>query len=316
MSQALSQTIGYLTSSDLSSPVAADGFQQFRQRLEELGYRDGQNVTIAHRSTETSNRGFPDLAAELQSLPVDILVVGDSRAIPIVKNATNTIPIVMTVSGDVVGQGLVASLAQPGGNLTGLTDSDPFRPLDLERLDLILQTVKKAESGASRVAVLWNGGHPGVALAYQDLEAAAPALSVDLVSLEVQDPGDLDAAFQEAVGQKVNALLVLPDPLTNLNAQQIVDLAAQHGLPAMYGTRLFVDAGGLMHYGPNRAAMFRRAADYVDRILKDPEPASVPATLPIELPARFEFVISERTANVLKLSIPPSILQQATEIIR
>jgi putative ABC transport system substrate-binding protein len=296
--------VGYLTSSAPDSPAAVEGFQQFRNRLEELGYRDSQNLSIEYRHTEGKEERFPDLAAELVNLPVDILVVGDSRAIPIVKNATNTIPIVMTVSGDVVGQGLVASLAQPGGNLTGLTDLS--RPLNTKRLDLL----REVDPQSTRVAVLWNRTLSGVRLAWNDIQTAAPSLGLDLVSRDVESAGDLEGALQEAVRQQAGTLLVLPDPLTNVNAQRIVDLAAQYELPAMYGTKLFVNAGGLMYYGPNRAAMSRRAADYVDQI----HGGANPATLPIEQPSVFEFVINLKTARELGLTVPRTVLDQATEL--
>jgi putative ABC transport system substrate-binding protein len=236
-------------------------------------------------------------------LPVDLILVGDSRAIPVAKAATTTIPIVMVVSGDVVGLGLVDSLARPGGNLTGVTDLS--RTLNTKRLELLVQSVP----GASRVAVLWNGDHPGIVLAWDEVEAAARALGVELISLNVKSPGDLESAFATARSHQADALLVLPDPLTNNNAQQIVALAAQHGLPAMYGTKLFMDLRGLMYYGPSRAAMSRRAADYADKILKGARPAD----LPIEQPTTFDFIVNVETAQALKLAIPDLVFASVTQ---
>jgi putative ABC transport system substrate-binding protein len=302
-------TIGYLTSAAPGSAASADGFQQLRQRLEETGYRDGKDVTFAHRSTQASGRSFAELAAELVRLPVDVLVVGDSRAVPVAASATSTIPIVMAVGGDVVGLGLVASLSQPGRNLTGLTDRLPGRSLDVERLELLLQALPDA----SRVGVLRNGSHQGVALAWNAIQAAAPTVAADLVGLVVQDAADLDGAFQEAVDKKVDALCVLPDPLTNLHAVRIVQLAAHSRLPAMYGTKLFVNAGGLMSYGIDRAAMFRRAADYVHRILSDPDPTLV-SRLPIEPPPVLDFAINLSTAQSLGLDLRPAIQVAGTGV--
>jgi putative tryptophan/tyrosine transport system substrate-binding protein len=296
--------LGYLTSSAPDSAASADGYQQFRQRLLELGYRDGENLTIEYRYSDGKEERFPDLAAELVKLPVDVLVVGDSRAIPVARSATSTIPIVMTVSGDVVGQGLVTSLARPGGNLTGLTDLS--RPLNGKRLELL----RDVKPQALRVAVLWNGTLPGVRLAWGDMQAAAPSLGVDLISEEVQGPDDLDGALFDAARLQAAALCVLPDPLTNLRAQQIVSFAAQHRWPSIFGTKLFVNVGGLMSYGPDRAAMFRRAADYVQRIHHGADPG----TLPIEQPSVFEFVVNLKSAESLGLVMPPSVLDQATEL--
>ena len=296
----MSKRIGYLTSAAPDSAAAVDGFQQFLQGLEDLGYRVGVDIDIVYRSTQESGMGFPDLAAELVGLPVDIIVVGDSRAIPIAKDATSTmdnpIPIVMAISGDVVGLGLVDSLAQPGGNLTGLTDLS--RPLSVKRLELL----REVKPQTSRVAVLWNGDHPGVGLAWGDLQAAAGALGVALVCLKVRD-GDVATALGTLTPQPGDALCVLPDPLTNLHAQAIVGFAAQRQLPAIYGTKLFLDAGGLMYYGPSRAAMSRRAAGYVQMILN----GAVPATLPIEEPSVFDFAINVKTAQALGLVIPPTV---------
>jgi putative ABC transport system substrate-binding protein len=295
--------VGYLTSSPIGSPASAEGYLQFRQRLEELGLREGQNLTIEYRHTDGKEDRFPALAAELVSLPVDVLVLGDSRAIPTARQATSTIPIVMANSGDVVGQGLVASLAQPGGNLTGLTNLATM--LNAKRLELLLQV----QPQPTRVAILWNPDLPGARPSWSELQAAAPALGVELISLEMHAPGEVPGAFEQAASQRANGLLVLPDPLTNLQAQQIVDLAAQRRLPAIYGTKLFVDAGGLMHYGPDRAAMFRRAADYVDKI----RGGASPATLPIEQPSVFEFVVNLKHARALGFDLPPSLVGQATE---
>ena len=299
--------IGYLTSSAPDASASVEGFQQFRLRLRELGYFESQNLVIEHRHPVGGAEEFGALANELVGIPVEVIVVGDSRAIPTVKAATSTIPIVMTISGDVVGLGLAPSLAQPGGNLTGVTQGDTFRPLDKERLELLLEVVP----GASRVAVLWNSAHPGVARDFQN--AVVPVVAMlerTLVSLEVKTAQEIETVVGAANLGPGDVLYVMPDPLTNLHAQQIVDLAAQHRLPAMYGTRLFADAGGLLYWGRSRKAMSRRAADFVDRILKGYDPP----TLPIELPPLFEFVINLGTARALGLTIPDNVLRQATEV--
>ena len=296
--------VGYLTSSAPDSPASVDGFQQFRQRLQEIGYVEGQNLAIEYRYSDGKDERFSLLADELVGLPVDVIVVGDSRAIPTVKAATSIIPIVMANSGDVVGQGLVQSLAQPGGNLTGLTNLS--RPLNGKRLELLLAAVP----GASRVAVLWNSAHPGEALDWGDSQTVAPTLGIELVSLGVQSAEELEGAFHTAIGKHADALYVMPDPLTNTSAKRIAELAARSRLPAIFGTKLFMDYGGLMYYGPSRAAMFRRAADYVNKILT----GANPATLPIEQPVRFELIINLGTARALGLTIPEEVLSQATEV--
>lgn len=284
-------TIGYLTSSDRDSPTAVDAFRQFERRLEELGQELDFIFTIEHRSTEGSQEGFSDLATQLVQVPVDIIVVGDSRAIPIAKQATSTIPIVMAISGDVVGLGLVDSLEHPGGNLTGLTDLAGF--LSAKRLELVLQVLPHARS----VAVIRNFDHPGIALAWSHVAAAAHTRTVDLIPIEV---ADLESSWPS-----VDALMVLPDPATNLVAEDIVNLAADRQVPALYATRLFVEIGGLMYYGASRAAMFRRAAEYVCDILVHDEP---PEDKPIEGPPVLELAVNVRTAKALGIRLPQVLL--------
>jgi putative ABC transport system substrate-binding protein len=308
-----SPIIGYLTSSIPSAPVSAEAYWAFLQRLGELGYQDGQNVQIEHRSTQGSSLPFGDLVDELVGMGVNVLVLGDSRAIPAAKQKAGSTPIVMAVSGDVVRTGLVTSLAQPGGNITGLTIRDPFRPLDVARLRLLMQLIESqsGQTGNYSVGVLMVPGNPGVQQAWDDLSAAAPSLGVNLVQLAIQDASDLPNAFADARSQGVRGVVVLPDPLANLNAQQIVSLADQYSLPAIYGTKLFVDAGGLMFYGPDRPAMFRRAADYVHAILTA-QGGGQQAAFPIELPSRFEFVINTQAKP--SATIPQSLLDLATEV--
>jgi putative ABC transport system substrate-binding protein len=299
-------SIGYLTSSDPEATASMEGFQQFMQRLEELGFG---RLTVHHRFPQ-GGQDFDDLAAELVGLDVDVIVVGDSRAIPSVRAATDTIPIVMAISGDVVGLNLVNSLTQPDGNLTGLTQGDVYRPLDVTRLKLLLDAVP----GAARVAVLRNGAHPGVTRDWEEVvQPTAQQLDVEVVSLTVQSLANIETALGATNWPSIapiDALYVMPDPLTNVNAQRIVELAAAREVPAMYGTKLFVDAGGLMYFGRSRAAMSRRAAEYVDKILRGVGPQE----LPIELPATFEFVIELDVAAALDLEIPQAVLDKATEL--
>ena len=307
--------IGYLTTSEQNAPLAAQAFGAFKDRLAELGHRDGQTVTIEHRSTIATGRDFAALAQELASLPVNVLVVGDSRAIPAAKQATQSsaIPVVMAVSGDVVGDRLVNNLVETGNNLTGLTIRDPFRSLDAKRLELLLQMIQVAPQN-SRVAVLRVPDNPGVATAFKDLEDAAKKLGVTLIPMDMQadqNGSDLPQLFQQAASQQPRpcGLVVLPDPLANLHAATIVQLAAQHQLPAIYGPRLFVEAGGLMSYGPDRAKQFQRAAEYVHEILSMKAPAALPR---IQLPGIFELVVNKQTVSSLNLSPPPELMSQAT----
>jgi putative ABC transport system substrate-binding protein len=280
--------------------------EAFRQALRELGYVEGQHITLESRATVRRLDLLPDLAANLVLLQVDIVVAAGDPAIAAVKHATGTIPIVMVASADPVGSGLVASLARPGGNLTGLSALSP--ELSGKRLQLL----REALPGVFRVAVLLNPADPAKAIEVRELQMAAQALGVQLHLLEVRGPDDFERAFAMMTRERAEALMALGDPLTVDYRLQIVDLAAKHRLPAVYDRSEFVDAGGLMAYGPSIRAMYRRVAVYVDKILKGTKPAE----LPVEQPTKFELVINLQTAQTLGLTIPPTLLFQADEVIR
>ncbi len=290
--------LGYLA---LSAGIFAG---EFHQGLRELGYVEGQNILIEWRFAEGREERLPELAAELVRLQVDVIVTqGVEEA---ARQATSTIPIVMATSADPVATGAVASLAHPGGNVTGLTAAGP--ELGPKRLELL----KEALPGVSRVAVLWDSSDRGKAVEMRGIEAAARTLGVQVQSLEVRGPDDFEAAFEAATDGRAEALMPLRSPLIAFQRSRIVDLAAMNRLPAMYSGREFVDAGGLMSYGPNQTDSFRRAATYVDKILKGAKPAD----LPVERPTKFELVINLKTTQALGLAIPQSVLIQATDVIQ
>jgi putative ABC transport system substrate-binding protein len=297
--------IGWLSS---GPPLADEQRQQspgvglFLQGLRELGWLEGQNLVIEWRFAEASDERLAALATELVQLKVDVLVAGDSGAIPPARHATSTIPIVMTVSGDPVAQGYVTSLARPGGNITGLANLTT--QLVRKRLELLIEAVP----GVSRVAVLGPADHPD----WSELAVAAQALGVQLHTLAVASPDEFEPALAAAMREHADALIVLPAPITNRHSRQIVNLATQSRLPAMYALKGYVVAGGLMAYGPSIPALYRRAAYYVDKILKGAKPGD----LPVEQPMNFELVINLKTANNLGLTIPPTLLFQATEVIQ
>jgi ABC-type uncharacterized transport system substrate-binding protein len=289
-----------------SPALNAANLDAFRRGLRELGYVEGQNFTIEYRSADGRRERFPDLAAELVRLKVDVILTRGTPAVMAAKNATATIPVVMAASGDPVLSGVVSSLARPGGNVTGL--SAIVVEISGKRLELIREVVP----GASRVAALFNMSNPNDALQWKETESAAPSLRVQLQLLDVRKPGDLAGAFDAAVKQRAGALVVGLDALTWANHRPIVDLAAKHRLPAMYGGREFVDAGGLIAYGVSYPHLYHRAASFVDKILKGAKPAD----LPVEQPTRLELVINLKTAKALGLAIPPSLVQRADEVIQ
>jgi putative ABC transport system substrate-binding protein len=245
------------------------------------------------------------LAAELVRLNLDVIVAAGTLAPLAAKRATATIPIVMTSGGDPLGSGLVASLARPGGNVTGLSLMAP--DLAGKRLELL----KEVAPGLSRVAVLWNAANPYSALVFKETERAAETLKIKVQSLELRSPDDLDGALEAAMRQNVSGLITVEDPLTISCRQQVAEFATKNRLPAIYGLREFVDAGGLIAYGAHIADLYRRAAGYVDKILKGAKPAD----LPIEQPIKFELVINLRTAKALGLEIPPMLLARADDVI-
>jgi putative tryptophan/tyrosine transport system substrate-binding protein len=280
--------------------------EAFLEGMRARGYVEGQHLVLESRGAEGQYERFPALAAELVHLPVDVLVVTNTPAALTAKHATSTIPIVMVGVGDPVGSGLVASLARPGGNVTGLASLQPeLMGKRLEFLKAVLPTV-------SRVAILWNPGNPSAASPVRAAEVAAEALGVQPVPVEARGPDAFDRAFAVMTRAHAGALLVVGDRVFHQDRRRLAELAATSRLPTMHNVREFVDDGGLMSYGNNIPDMFRRAATYVDKILKGAKPAD----LPVEQPTTFELVINLKTAEALGLTIPPSVLFQATDVIR
>jgi ABC-type uncharacterized transport system substrate-binding protein len=291
-------------------PASASFFsarvEALRQRLRELGYVEGKNIVIEYRYAEGKLERLPDLAAELVRLKVDVIVTTGS-ANSAAKKASATIPIVFAAAPDPVGSELVSSLARPGGNITGLSLMTP--DLDGKRLELL----KEAFPKVVRVAFLWGGGRGARGnLPLTDMEAAAKALGVKLLSLEVRSLDDFESAFARAKRDGAQALITTPNPVINTQQRQVLDFAAKNRLPAMYPTSEFVEAGGLMSYAPNFADLWRRAADFVDKILKGTKPADIP----VEQPTKFEFVINVKAAKQIGLTIPPKVLAQADKVIK
>jgi ABC-type uncharacterized transport system substrate-binding protein len=288
-----------------SPALNAANLDAFRRGLRELGYVEGHNFTIEYRTADGRPERFPGLAAELVRLKVDVILTRGTPAVMAAKNATGTIPVVMAASADPVLSGVVSSLARPGGNVTGL--SADVVEVSGKRLELI----REVAPGVSRVAALFNMSNPNDALQWKEMESAAPSLRLQLQLLDVRKPGDFAGAFDAAVKARAGALVVGIDALTWANHRSIVDLAAKRRLPAMYAGREFVDAGGLIAYGVSYPHLYHRAATYVDKILKGAKPAD----LPVEQPTKFELVINLKTARALGLTIPPSLLQRADEVI-
>jgi putative ABC transport system substrate-binding protein len=289
------------------TPAAvAQNSEGFRQGLREHGYVEGQNIVVERRYGEARPERMAEVAAELVRLKVDVIVTSTDGAIAAVKRQTQTIPIVMASSTDPVGTGFVASLARPGGNVTGLSLISP--ELSAKRLELLKEVVP----GLSRVAIMWNPDVRGAVLDYKETEGAARSLRLQLQSVEVSRADDFDRAFSALTTARAEALIVVPFPVAFTNRGQIASLAQKNRLPSMYGQREYADAGGLMAYGPNNAEQWRRAATYVDKILKGAKPGD----LPIEQPTKFELVINLKAAKALGLTIPPSLLRRADEVIQ
>ena len=297
--------IGFLVAASASDSAYARLIEAFRQGLRDLGYVEGRNIFIEYRYAGEKYEQLAALAAELVRLKVDVIVSHGTPGPSAAKQATSTIPIVMTGAGDPVGSGLVASLAQPGGNVTGLSLLAP--ELGGKRLQLL----KELLPGLSRVAVVWNAANPYASLVMRETEAAATTLGVQLQSLVVRGPEDFEGVLAAATRGRAGALIAVEDPLTITKRTQIVDFAAKSRLPAIYGVKEFVDVGGLMSYGAHLADLYRRAATYVDKILKGAKPAD----LPVQQPTRFEFVINLKTAKALGLTIPQSVLIRADQVI-
>ena len=280
----------------------------FRQELAGLGYVEGRNVLIEYRWAEGKPERFPVLAAELVALKVDVILTAGGTLALAAKQATTTIPIVFGVVGDPIAEGLVTSLARPGGNITGLSN------VTNDLIGKWLELLKQVVPGVNLAAVLWKpDSMPDRAreVRLKEANASAQALGMQLQVVEALGPADLDRAFLDISAKGANALVVLTTPIFGIERQRIADLAAKNRLPTVYGSRNYVDVGGLMSYGPSFTDLHRRAASYVDKILKGAKPSD----LPVEQPTKFELVINRKTANALGLTVPPTLLAQADEVI-
>jgi ABC-type uncharacterized transport system substrate-binding protein len=273
--------------------------------LRELGWVEGKNVAFEHRYAENRLERLPGLAADLVRLKVDVIAAAGTLAPLAAKQASSTIPIVMTAAGDPLGSGLVASLARPGGNVTGMSLMAP--DLGGKRLELLKEVVP----GLAHVAVLWNAANPYSALVFKETQAAGRTLGIEVQSLEVRAPDDFDGAFEAARRQRPDALITVEDPLTTSQRQRVADFTAEQQLPSLHGVREFAAAGGLMSYGASLADLFRRAAGYVDKILRGAKPAD----LPVQQPSKFEMVINLKTAKTLGLTVPLTLQASADEVI-
>jgi putative tryptophan/tyrosine transport system substrate-binding protein len=277
----------------------------FTEILRELGWVEGENVVFERRYAENRLERLPELAADLVRLKVDVIVATGTLAPLAAKRATSTIPIVMTGAGDPLGTGLVDSLARPGGNVTGMSLMVP--ELGGKRLELLKELLPRL----ARVAVLWNAANPYSALVFKQVQAAGTILGIEVQSLEARQPDDFDGAFETVRRQHPDALMTVEDPLTINHRKRIADFAIGQLLPTLQGFREFVAAGALMSYGANVIDLARRAAGYVDKILKGANPAD----LPVEQPTKFDLVINLTTAKTLGLTVPPSLLARADEVI-
>jgi len=295
--------IGYLAAGARSTDGAPPA--SLRQALQELGYGEGKNVIYEGRWAEARREELPALAAELVGLKVDLIITFGSPAAAAAKQASSTIPIVMALSGDPEGVGLVASLARPGGNVTGVTDN--ATALSAKRLELL----KEAVPTASRIAVLWNAKDQAMTLRYREIDRAARVLGVSVQPLGVREPDDFDHAFAAMDRERPDALFMVTDSLTNLNRKRVLDFAEMRHIPAMYEYAPLVRDGGLISYGPSFDDMFRRAAVYVDKILKGTKPSE----LPVEQPTRYYLVVNLKTAKALGIKIPQALLLRADEVI-
>ncbi len=295
--------IGYLDAA--SSNVSSNRAEALRAGLRDLGYVEGKNIIIEYRWADGKYERLPGLAAELLQQKVDVIVASGTPAIQAAQRATTTTPIVMVATGNPVGAGFVASLSRPGGNITGLSN------LNVDLSSKYLELLRVAVPQLSRVAVLVHPGNPDNPLVLKNLQPGAQAIGVKVLPVEASTASQIEAAFGAMTRERAGVLIVLPDPLFLAQARQIAELAAKNRLPTMFSTRELPEAGGLMSYGQNNVEQFRRAATYVDKILKGAKPAS----LPVEQPTRFEFVINLKTAKALGLTVPPALLARADEVI-
>jgi putative ABC transport system substrate-binding protein len=277
----------------------------FFEALRELGWVEGKNVAFEHRYAENRLERLPELAADLVRRKVDVIAAAGTLAPLAAKRATTTIPIVMTAAGDPLGSGLVANLERPGGNVTGMSLMAPH--LGAKRLELLKEVLPRL----CRVAVLWNADNPYSVLVFKETQAGGRTLGIEVRSLEVRGPDDFDSTFEAARGLRPDALITVEDPLTGDHRTRIAEFTARQQLPSLHGIREFVAAGGLISYGPSIADLFRRAAYYVDKILRGAKPAD----LPVQQPTKFEMVINLKTAKALGLELPASVLARAYELI-
>jgi putative ABC transport system substrate-binding protein len=290
----------------ISASLLSARVEAFRQRLRELGYVEGKNIFIEYRYADGKSERVPDLAAELVRLKVDVIVTVSPSTTLAVKKASGTIPIVFASANDPVGTGLVSSLARPGGNITGLSLMVP--ELDGKRLELL----KEAFPKVARVAFLWTPSGSRGNLALTTMEAGAKALGLKLLSLEVRSLDDFEGAFARAKKERAQALITTTSGRINTQQRQVLDFAAKNRLPAIYHYTEFVEAGGLMSYGPDNTDLWRRAADFVDKILKGAKPAD----LPVEQPTKFELIINLKTAKQIGLTISPNVLARADKVFK
>ena len=296
--------IGFLGNS--TAALEENLVEPFRQGLRDLGYVEGRNILIEYRWAEGKYERFPTLIAELIALKVDVIVTAGTPASLAVKKATTSIPLVMIAVGDPVGTGLITSLAHPGGNITGLTSI--AGDLEGKRLELLREVVP----GLSHVAVFWNPASPFQVISEKEVQTAARAFRMKVLSLGVQAPEQFDNAFATIRKERPRALLVLADRLFLHNRARIMEFATKNRLPGVYAYLELVEAGGLMSYGPSYADMHKRAAIYVDKILKGRKPAD----LPVEQPMKFEFVVNLKAAKQIGLTIPPNVLARADKVIK
>ena len=297
--------VGYLSPSSLSDPRTQRFVDAFRQGLRDLGWSDGDNIGIEYRWADERTERLAGLASELVRLRMDVIVAATTPAIVAAKQATGTIPIVMANAAGPVETGIVASIAQPGGNITGLSMMAPG--LVGKQMQLLTELVPKT----NRLAVLGNPTNAINAPQLRQAQDAARALDARLQSVEARAPGDLEGAFAAMIRERAGALIVLTDTMLARNRAPIAALAMKNRLPAVYGATEYVEAGGLMAYGPNQTDLYRRAATYVDKILKGAKPAD----LPVEQPTKFELSINLKTAKALGLTIPPSLLLRADQVL-
>ena len=296
--------IGFQSDSPLASIAAR--IEGFRQGLRELGYVEGKNIVIEWRSSEGKAERRSEIVAELVRLKVDLIVSGGPSVTRPLKEATSAIPIVMAQDTDPVGNSFAASLARPGGNITGLSSMGP--EMSGKHLELMKEIIPKL----SRLAIIGNSANPGDALALREAVLAAGAYQIYLSYLDVQEAKDIEPVIRTAAKGRADALLVFGNPIFNLQRQQVIDLVTKHRLPASYRQPEYSDAGGLMTYGPNYPEMFRRAATYVDKILKGAKPGDIP----VEQPIKFEFILNLKAAKQIGLTIPPNVLVRADRVIR